>query len=274
VRRSAVLWVLAWVLTLGSAAWQRLSGPTHPTRARAEVGGAPVRAKLLRTQETGRELPVTVIAADTAVAGAVVWRRHPTGDPWTRTPLRREGERLVAGLPTQPMAGKLAYRIELWRDGGAATPGAGVALPAGAPVVARYKGGVSLPLLITHVVVIFSAMLWSARAGLEALARGPRLRRHVAAAALLMFAGGLVLGPLVQKAAFDAYWTGWPLGRDLTDNKVAVAMLFWLVAWLRGRGGRDARGWALAASLVTLVIFIVPHSLLGSEFDYAAAQQR
>ncbi len=100
-------------------------------------------------------------------------------------------------------------------------------------MVARFKGDVPLPLLLVHVGVIFSAMLWSARAGLEALTRGPRLRRHVTAAAVLMFVGGLILGPFVQKAAFDAYWTGWPSGHDLTDNKVALAMLLWIVAWWR-----------------------------------------
>lgn len=273
MRRSAFLWLVAWVLTLGSAVWQRVSGPTYPTRARAAVGGAPVRAKLLRSHSVAANLPVAVTAPDTAVTGQVVWRRHPTSEPWTVLPLARAGDRLVAELPAQPMAGKLAYRIELARPDPAGGPAGKLVLPAGDPVVARFKGDVGLPLLLTHVVVIFAAMLWSARAGLEALARGPRLERHVALAALLMLVGGMVLGPFVQKAAFDAYWTGWPLGTDLTDNKVAVAMALWLVAWVRGRqpGRRDARGWALAAALVTLVIFVVPHSLLGSEFDYGAA---
>ncbi len=271
MRRSAVLWSVAWLLTLGSAVWQRVSGPTYPTRVRAAIGGSPVQAKLLRSNSINSSLAVAVTAPDTSIAGAVIWRRHPTDDPWTTTVLRRDGQRLVARLPAQPMAGKLAYRVELSRPDGSAAGFQRLELPAGRPVVARFKGDVSRALLLLHVVVIFLAMLCSARAGLEALARGPRLQRHVAAATALMFAGGLILGPLVQKVAFDAYWTGWPIGRDLTDNKVAVAMLLWLVAWLRGRGGRDARGWTLSAALVTLVIFVVPHSLLGSQFDYRHA---
>ena len=35
------LWILAVVVTLASAAWQRLSGPTHP--ARGEVAVKPLR---------------------------------------------------------------------------------------------------------------------------------------------------------------------------------------------------------------------------------------
>ena len=271
MRRTVLLWIVAWLLTLGSAVWQRKSGPTYPVRVRAVVGPAEVRAKLLKSHSISSELPVVVTAPDRGVAGEVIWRRHPTDDPWSALPLVREGDRLTARLPAQPMAGKLAYQVRLRRADPAGGSQSTTTLPQGDPVVARFKGDVPLPLLLVHVGVIFSAMLWSARAGLEALARGPRLRRHVVAATVLMFAGGLILGPFVQKAAFDAYWTGWPFGHDLTDNKVALAMLLWIVAWWRGRGDRrDARGWTLAASLVTLAIFIVPHSLFGSQFDYAA----
>ncbi|MHB8080179.1 MAG: hypothetical protein ACYDIE_13105 [Candidatus Krumholzibacteriia bacterium] len=271
MRSSALLWIVAWCLTLGSAVWQRMTGPTYPVRVRGVVGGAQVRAKLLKSHSIASGLPVVVTAPDRAVAGEVVWHRHPTDEPWRSLPLVREGDKLVATLPAQPLAGKLVYRVVLRR----ADPAGGLAptatLPQGDPVVARFKGDVPLPLLLVHVGVIFTAMLWSARAGLETLTGGPRRQRHVAAAAVLMFVGGLILGPFVQKAAFDAYWTGWPIGHDLTDNKVALAMLLWLGAWWQGRGDRrGARGWALAASFVTLVIFVVPHSLFGSQFDYAA----
>ncbi len=272
MRRTTLLWIVAWLLTLGSAVWQRRSGPTYPVRVRAAVGAAPVRAKLLKSHNISSGLPVVVTAADRAVAGDVIWRRYPTDDPWSSLPLVRDGDKLAATLPAQPMAGKLVYRVALRRANPAGGVEAGATLPEGDPVVARFKGDVPLPLLIVHVGVIFSAMLWAARAGLEALTRGPCLRGLVAAAAMLMLVGGMILGPFVQKAAFDAYWTGWPFGHDLTDNKVALAMLLWIIAWWRGRrDSRDARDWTLVASFVTLVIFVVPHSLFGSQFDYAAA---
>lgn len=271
LRRTALLWIAAWFLTLGSAVWQRLTGPTYPVRVRTVIGEIPVRAKLLKSHSISAGLPVVVQVPDPAVTGDVVWRRFPTEDPWVTRPLRREGEKLTAILPAQPMAGKLAYRVVLRLANPAGGAQKRVTLPAGDPVVARFKGDVPRPLLLVHVAVIFSAMLWSTRAGLEALTRGPRLRRQIAVAAGLMFVGGLILGPFVQQAAFNAYWTGWPFGHDLTDNKVAVAMLLWLVAWWRGRrGAPGAREWTLAAAGVTLVIFIVPHSLFGSQFDYAA----
>jgi hypothetical protein len=81
--------------------------------------------------------------------------------------------------------------------------------------------------------------------------------------------GGLFLGPLVRKEAFGAYWTGWPFGTDLTDNKTAVAVLAWAVAAFRARGGRDARGWVVGAAVVTLAVFLIPHSVMGSQIDWS-----
>ena len=91
--------------------------------------------------------------------------------------------------------------------------------------------------------------------------------------AVFLFVGGIILGPIMQKYAFDAYWTGFPVGKDLTDTKTLIALLAWIVALIAGRGGKPARGWYVAAFVLTLIVFIIPHSVLGSELDYSALEQ-
>jgi hypothetical protein len=124
-------------------------------------------------------------------------------------------------------------------------------------------------ILVPHVLVIFAAMLLSTAAGLAALDKKRNPRPFVLWTVGLMFLGGFILGPLMQKFAFGVAWTGFPLGTDLTDNKTLIAFLAWIVALAAGRKGRPARPFVLGASLVTLVVFLIPHSLLGSEFDYS-----
>jgi hypothetical protein len=58
------------------------------------------------------------------------------------------------------------------------------------------------------------------------------------------------------------------MGFDLTDNKTLISMAGWVIALVAGRRGKPARGWTLAASILMLVIFLVPHSLFGSELKY------
>jgi cbb3-type cytochrome oxidase subunit 1 len=78
-----------------------------------------------------------------------------------------------------------------------------------------------------------------------------------------VFIGGFILGPLVQKLSFGVFWTGFPLGLDLTDNKTLIAFIGWLAALIAGWRGKPARGWVLGASILMLVVYFIPHSLLG-----------
>ena len=279
MKRSVWFWVLAVVLTVVSVLWQRASGPSYPVRFHEDLPGLIVSGKLLRTQNTDQTLPVRVrvsprdgqsgAAAD--LTAVVLWRRFPTADPWQTVPMQRDGEQLTAELPPQPPAGKIEYAVRFEQGGQT------VQIPSVTGAVARFKGAVPFAVLAVHVFVMFFGMLWSTRAGLEALFGGDALGRHALIALVLLVIGGLFFGPIVQKYAFGVYWSGWPLGEDLTDNKLAVAILAWTLAYWRIRAGRPdpaaGRGWAVAAMLVVFVIFSIPHSLHGSTLDYETMEQ-
>ena len=81
--------------------------------------------------------------------------------------------------------------------------------------------------------------------------------------------GGMIFGPIVQYYAFGSFWTGVPFGWDLTDNKTLIAMIGWVTAFITTRRSKRAPGWVLGASILMLVTFLIPHSLLGSQLDYA-----
>ena len=258
--RSSLLWALAFVLMLAAAAWQRRTGPSYPVRGRLPAAGATVAYALPRSHETTSGAVVSVPAV--RPEGALVWRRYPTDEPFRTIPLTRRGDSLTATLPPQPPAGKVEYYLEL-----AGSPGA-LRVPEREAVVLRYHGPVPVGVLVPHIAIMFLSMLIAVRAGLGALLRRPRPR--VAWEALIGFSiGGLILGPIVQKHAFGAYWTGVPFGWDLTDNKTLLMWLAWLVAcvvpvwWARTR-----RPFVLAAAALTLVVYLIPHSTHGSQLDY------
>ena len=261
MKKPAVRYALAFLITVLSAIYQRLSGPTYPVRGHVVLGGKEVRYKLTRTHGGAGDQPVRVTVPDRAVSGTVAWRRYPTNDDWSFLPMTRSDDALEAALPHQPPAGKLEYQVRL-------TTGAETVLAPPRPAVTRFKGDVSTPLLVTHVAVMFTGMLVSTAAGLAALVPGLPLRRRSLIALGLILLGGFVLGPLVQKAAFGEYWTGIPWGWDLTDNKTLFAALFWAAAVFLQRKGEDRRPAVLAAALATLVVFAIPHSVWGSEIRW------
>ena len=143
-----------------------------------------------------------------------------------------------------------------------------VSLTGEKPAVIRFKGRVAPAVLIGHVIVMFLAMLFAVRSGLAALNRQEDPTRLTKWTAILFFIGGFILGAVVQKMAFGVFWSGFPLGSDLTDTKTLVAMLAWIAALASGRRTQPKRGWVLAASVITLLVYLIPHSLFGSELKW------
>jgi hypothetical protein len=261
MKSRSVLWVLAVVITLGSAVFQRMTGPTYPARGSVTIGGQPLDYRLARSHGGPGDQAVSIVVPDPSVTGTVTWRRFPTADPWQILVLNRRGDTLETRLPHQPVAGKLEYQVHLTRGT------EDVVCPPG-PAITRFRHDVPASVLVPHVAAMFLAMLFSTLAGLSALGRWPHARRDTYHCMVFMILGGFVLGPLMQHIAFGAWWTGIPFGWDLTDNKTLFAVLAWAVALWRMRGGRDARGTIIAASIVTLIIFAIPHSVWGSQLTW------
>jgi hypothetical protein len=114
-------------------------------------------------------------------------------------------------------------------------------------------------------------MLFSTGAGLLAIAKIASYKKYGIWSFALLFLGGMILGPLVQKYAFGELWTGIPFGWDLTDNKTLIALVFWILAVIMNRK-KDAPLYTILAATILLVIFSIPHSMFGSELDYNSGQ--
>lgn len=265
--KKTLLWILAFLITAGSAVFQRMTGPTRPLEGKIYLGNEEISYSLERSRERVGDYEINIEVENPAISGYVIYQRFKSDDPWTTVPMSRADGSLTARLPEQPTAGKLAYKVFLSSE-----DKKNVSLSGEQPVVIRFKDVVPGAVLIPHIFIMFLAMLLSTRAGLEALSRDKNPRKFVIWTAAAMFGGGFILGPLVQKFAFGDWWTGFPIGTDLTDNKTLIAMVVWVIALIAGRKNKPARGWVLAASLITLIIFLIPHSLLGSELDYSQLQ--
>jgi hypothetical protein len=266
--RTTLLWILAVLLMAGTVVYQRLTGPTYPRRGTYAWGGQVHKYKLVRSQATTDEARVAVPDPGPAATGRLIYRRFPTQEPWTTVALAREGDELAARLPRQPPAGKVEYRVEL--DG----PAGPIHLPEGDDVVLRYKGDVPALILISHVSMMFFGVLLGLRCGLAALWQPDRIRRLTFITLGLLTVGGMVLGPIVQKYAFGAYWTGWPFGMDLTDNKTLFMWGAWIVAFVAVLAWRERPTlvrWTVGlATVVMIFVYLVPHSMRGSQLNYQA----
>lgn len=259
--KSILLWFLALVITLAAVIYQRTTGPTYPIEGEVTLDGANVEYALLTSHETTGDA-VMHISAPVTVTGEMRIRRFKSHDEWQTVALPREGEDLLVTIPKQPSAGKVQYEVTL-------TDAAGTEYElAPEPVIIRFKDPVPTPVLFPHIFFMFFAMFLANRTGLEAIFNGPKTYGMSIVTAICLAIGGLFLGPVVQKYAFGAFWTGWPFGHDLTDNKTLFAFIFWAIAIWRNKPPRSGKLWVIIAAIVTLGVYLIPHSVLGSEIDY------
>jgi hypothetical protein len=277
-----LIWLLAFIITIGAAYYQRKTGPTYPKKVQVTINGNAAELKLVRSLGLNERSEVKLGIKDTSVKTVLYYKRFKSDDEYASADFKyktypvnsfvmnkifkmTEESGFFAEMPQQPAAGKLQYYIEITDSKGVQT------ILKETPVVIRYKGEVPGYILAPHILIMFIAMLFSTGAGLLALAKVPSYRKYGIWTLVLLAAGGIILGPLVQKFAFGELWTGVPFGWDLTDNKTLIAFLFWVLAVFMNIK-KERPIYTILAAIGLLVVYSIPHSMFGSELDYATGQ--
>jgi hypothetical protein len=257
------LWIFSFLFTAGIAYYQRTTGPTYPIMGKAEIAGQPVKYKLIRTHGGEGDAEIVIKKLNNNIGGFLKYKRLGTNDEWTSVRMQRDGQDLKGYLPHQAPAGKVMYQVTL-------NSGNESVILNEEPTVLRFKGDVPAWILIPHILLMFIAMMMSTRTGLEALAKEKNTLRYAWITMVSLFVGGLLLGPVVQHYAFGEYWTGWPFGHDLTDDKTLLALIFWAIAVWRLFRKPENRTWPVVAMVVLLLVYLIPHSMFGSSLDYGS----
>lgn len=262
MNKSIWLWLIAFLLTVITAVYQRMTGPTYPVSGEVIFAGEQIDYKLPRSHGGEGDHKLEIDIQDNSIEGKLLWKRYKTNDEWSTVEMVKDGNNLIALLPHQPPAGKLVYHLAIQKNNQI------IKLPKDGEVIIRFKGDVPVYFLIPHIIFIFGAMLLSTRTGLEYFNAGMKFKSLTIYTFVFLIVGGFILGPIIQYYAFGAFWTGFPFGHDLTDNKVLIGFIGWLLALIALYKFKNPKRWIIFASILMFVIFLIPHSVLGSELDY------
>lgn len=271
-------WILAIVITVSAALYQRATGPTYPRKIKVEVNHVNYPLKLVRSLGLDEVSEVKLRISDPTISAKIYYRRYLSKDEFKSadfkfrsTPIHsfimnkifnvNKEEGFFADVPQQAAAGKIEYYFDITDASGTKT------YLKETPVVIRFKGGVPGVILIPHIFFMFLAMLFSTLAGLLAAFNNALFRKYGLWTLGCLFVGGMVLGPVVQLYAFGDLWTGIPFGWDLTDNKTLIAFVFWILAVVMNRK-KERPIYTVSAAVVLLLIYSIPHSMFGSTLDY------
>jgi hypothetical protein len=281
-RKTVWYWLIAILITLSAAYYQRTTGPTYPKKAKIMINGSEYKVRMIRSLGLDDNSEVKLAIPDTSIQAKLYYKRFQTNDPYIAVDFlyaerpvnsfvmnkvfKMKSEKgFFAQVPQQPPAGKIQYFVEITDSKGTQ------AYFKENPVVIRYKGTVPAYILAPHILAMFIAMLLSTLAGAMALGKHPRYKFYGNITLVLFIIGGLILGPIVQKFAFGEFWTGIPFGWDLTDNKTLIALFGWIVAvWFNQKEEKPI--WTVVAAILLLAVYSIPHSMFGSQLNYESGK--
>lgn len=262
--KKILLIILAVLLTLTAAVYQRMTGPTYAKKFEMEYKNNDYKLTLPRSHAGENDCKVNLILPTKDLAAKIYYKKFPTHDDFTASDFTRVGDTLSTTLPLQPQAGKYAYYIEVYA-------GEQLVFTSKDDIVQiRFRGDVPAWAMIPHIIMVFFGMLFANIAGLFA-AFNLRFKTPLIIAFFLFLGGGMIFGPIVQNFAFSEYWAGIPNGWDLTDNKMLIGFIAWTIALIANLK-KNRRSWVVAAAIVIIVIFSIPHSVYGSEYNYETGE--
>jgi len=262
IAREIAIWTAILTITISISIYHRITGPTNPVSDTAIIDETYIEYKFQRSHCGPDDHRVSInLKINKDLKADLFFKRYNTKDNWKKLPMKVEGNSLSAYLPHQPEAGKLIYFVKI------ASPKDSVIIPK-KPVLIRFKGSVPSIFLIPHIVFMFLSLASGLRIGLSIILKTP-CKNLVFINFIFILIGGMILGPIVQKYAFGTFWAGFPLGNDLTDNKMLITFIFWLLSIILIRKEKIWRIVTAAAVIVLIISHLIPHSMWGSEYDYS-----
>ncbi len=259
--KKIILWVIAFMFTLVMAYYQRVTGPTYPVTGEKTILGSKVCFNFPRSHGGEGDQQISIYIERDGVDAYLYYKRYKVDEKWKKVKMKKMGKDFTSFLPHQPPAGKLIYFVEVKKGNYE------IKVP-GKPVVIRFKGKVPFQILLPHIVFMFLSLFFATRI-LFAIFFKEDYNYLVYLTTIFLFIGGGILGPIVQKYAFGAYWTGIPFGWDLTDNKTLISLIFWIIALLFTIKKKKNKLATIVAICIMYIVFLIPHSALGSEYDYS-----
>jgi hypothetical protein len=226
-------------------------------------------------QETALQAEISSGVAASDLRALVFYRSQ--GRPYQAAEMTLlEPGRYFGYLPAQFRGTTLEYYIEA-KAGDSIVARVPAKIKAEAFVV-PVKGTPNRYVLISHIVLIFIGLfffIFSGYLGYKAL-KDRRTLLYIPRVAFLgtitFFIASIPLGMVVAYQTFGKPWTGFPVGRDLTDNKALAILAYWVVCGFLYRGSlfrkdpsRDLVPMGTMAyvhivgAIITAALFAIPH---------------
>lgn len=245
------------------ALFQRITGPTYPVKGKIKIDDFDITYKFPRSCDISQDKCVVKIFSQKDLGFYLMYRRHKVEEDFKRINFENTDGYFFAVLDDDyKPASKIEYDVYYQLKDK-------ILKINNKTVVLRFKNKVSVLIIVLHIILMFLFLTITFYLSFSILFEKSYSNVLFWINYISLFVGGFILGPLLQKQAFGVWWSGFPFGYDMTDNKTLMIFIFWSYSAYKLIKKEDIKNYILISSLFTVVSYLIPHSLLGSEYDYS-----
>lgn len=255
--------LFSFVLCIVLAFFQRITGPTYPVKGKIEADNIKISYNFPRSCNIYQKKCIVKIDYHKDFNFYLFYKRYKVDEEFKKIDFEKKDNYFIAVLNDEyKPASKIEYFV-YYKIGNESFK------INDEPIVLRFKDKVNTLVIVLHVVLMFLFLTITFYLTFLILFEKKYSTFLFWLNYLTLFVGGFILGPLLQKQAFGVWWSGFPFGYDMTDNKTLLIFIFWsYAAYQLLINKKDIKRYILISSLITFLSYLVPHSLLGSEYDY------
>ena len=157
--KKVIGWFITILIAFSVVGLQFIMESTYPLVIEVNTGKQRLQCELKRSYSGKSDCPVILPIGDILVSGYILYRNYPSETITSRIDFNREGDKLIAKLPKQPLSGKLEYRVFFEREG------TSINVNEGKPFIIRFLGSVPLYIQVLLSLFIFFAILYITYSG-------------------------------------------------------------------------------------------------------------
>ncbi|MCX7642093.1 MAG: hypothetical protein N2Z20_05615 [Elusimicrobiales bacterium] len=259
-----VIYIFAsFIISIFLAFFQRITGPTYPVKGSVVLYTNNIKYFFPRSCTIKEQKCLAVIDSNFGEF-YVRYKRYEMNEESKIINFKfiDSDKKFIARIPTNfPPAAKIEYNVYT-------KVGENEFKINKKNVILRFKNEVDNWILIIHIVMMFGSLVLSLYIFFGVIFDKKYSYLLLYVNWILILIGGFIFGGLLQKQAFGLWWSGFPLGYDITDNKTLIVFLSWSVALLFSLRKKDASKYIVFSSIIMILSYLIPHSLFGSEYDY------
>jgi len=258
-----VKFLLSLLITIFILLFQRITGPTYPRKFIINDNQVKLKTILIRSANNNKKAQIVINGTINNISAKLFYKKYKFEKNYNSVNFSKINNKLIAYLEPLPAGGKYEYYILVNNHN------SGITYKSPKTII-RFKNPVPTSFILLHIIFIFSGFFMSSLTFIESITKKNSINsilKKVKYSIILFFIGGLIFGPIIQKYAFNVWWSGFPFNIDLTDNKMLILQIFWTYFYYKAKKTNNLK-YIIYGFILIVLVFLVPHSILGSEYDF------